>query len=140
MKQQECGKECIVQTLENSLAQFKELVQRGVLFSWNFFWGKMTSNFEFRLFLKSYSVIFSLLKFERERFPLFVPMRSFVPAPFWTSHERFRQTWKLRNGHETFRNVQGRSRMVNGQGRRTVWNVHTVQDKRCETFGKSPSW
>ena len=61
-----------------------------------------------------------------------------VPGLLWTFHERFWLcvTFLWPENSETFRNV-GRSGTVNGQGRWTVGNIHTVQDKRSKTFPKS---
>jgi hypothetical protein len=87
------------------------------------------------------------LKRERERFPLFVPIRYCVMArtfpgvpnrsPFLT----FLRPEELRSDNETFRKVKnvGRSETVNSKGRWTFSNVPTVQDKRAEEFAKSLS-
>ena len=68
----------------------------------------------------------------RERFRLFVRKRySVTTRKFRGVPDRF---WPFLKRSETLRDGHG-----NGQGRWTVWNDHTVQDKRSETIAKSSS-
>ena len=104
------------------------------------------------------TVILSFLKRGRERFPLFVLRRYRQTRMFLGILDRYMNVtegsmrvldrlWPFQDQKsaetvmkrsETVTNV-GRSGTANGQGRWATWNVHTVQDERSETFGKSRS-
>ncbi len=100
-----------------------------------------------------FTVFFSFLKRERERFPLFVPKsycvttRTFLSvhgrSTSLTVHRSWSLPWPFLSVPERSANGQERSGTVmvtvNGQGRWTVCNDHTLQGKRSETFAKSRS-
>jgi hypothetical protein len=84
------------------------------------------------------------LKREHERFHLFVPIHYCVPAQtFLFVSDRLplliiwmNVPWAFIDQKRSY-NVRTHSETLKVQGRLMVWNVHTEQDKRFETFEKS---
>jgi hypothetical protein len=75
-----------------------------------------------------------------DRSPFMTVHRSW---PFTVPDRYHDRSWPFLKRSETVRNGHGngqkRSGAVDGKGRWTVWNDHTVQDKRSETIAKSRS-